>query len=183
MPAGPRSKPKTGPLRENVRLSDLQSCLSALSPAASHGNRGNIDLTSAITSSSDAVNKVISDPERVQKLASHLPDLGEAAPSTSNSPTEVKQQVKDTITSPQFQQAMSLFSNALQSGQLGPVVQQFEVTSDAVAAATTGDMEQFVKALEKKGSSTGSTSSGKESVETMEEDEPAASSAATEKKE
>lgn len=42
-----------------------------------------------------------------------------------------------------------MFSSALQSGQLGPVVSQFQLNDDAVAAAASGDLEQFVKALEK----------------------------------
>jgi len=46
-------------------------------------------------------------------------------------------------------QAVSMFSAALQSGQLGPVVQQFEVGSEAVNAANQGDLEEFVRALQK----------------------------------
>lgn len=49
-----------------------------------------------------------------------------------------------------FFQAVSMFSNALQSGQLGPVVSQFDVNSEAVTAANKGDVEEFVKALEGK---------------------------------
>lgn len=64
-------------------------------------------------------------------------------------PGAIKQQLKDTLASPQFQQALSMFSNALQSGQLGPVVSQFKLSDDAVSAANSGDLEQFVKALEK----------------------------------
>ena len=48
-----------------------------------------------------------------------------------------------------FLQALSMFSAALQSGQLGPVVQQFEVGAEAVDAANQGNMEEFVKALQK----------------------------------
>lgn len=43
-----------------------------------------------------------------------------------------------------------MFSNALQSGQLGPVVSQFDVNTEAVTAANKGDIEEFVKALEGK---------------------------------
>lgn len=45
-------------------------------------------------------------------------------------------------------QAVSLFSTALQSGQLGPIVSQFEVGADAVSAANQGNMEDFVRALQ-----------------------------------
>ena len=48
-----------------------------------------------------------------------------------------------------FVQALSMFSAALQSGQLGPVVQQFEVGAEAVDAANQGNMEEFVRALQK----------------------------------
>lgn len=81
------------------------------------------------------------DSERTSSLAAHLPTI-----ETSDN---TKKQLKDTIASPQFQQALSSFSTALQSGQLGPVVSQFELGSEAIAAANTGDLEQFVKALEK----------------------------------
>jgi 26S proteasome regulatory subunit N13 len=48
---------------------------------------------------------------------------------------------------------VSQFSSALESGQLGPVVSQLSVNSDAVAAATQGNMQEFMKALEKDESS------------------------------
>lgn len=41
-----------------------------------------------------------------------------------------------------------MFSTALQSGQLGPVVSQFEMGPEAVNAANSGNMEEFVKALQ-----------------------------------
>lgn len=91
---------------------------------------------------SEIVNDLISDPERVNTLSVHLPE-------TEDADEDKKQQIKDTIASPQFQQALSLFSNALQSAQLGPVVSQFELTPEAVAAAYSGNLEEFVKALEK----------------------------------
>lgn len=56
--------------------------------------------------------------------------------------------MRSTLQSPQFQQAVSMFSTALQSGQLGPIVSQFEVGADAVQAANQGNMEEFVKALQ-----------------------------------
>lgn len=53
-----------------------------------------------------------------------------------------------TLSSPQFSQALSMFWSALQSGQAGPVVRQFGLGSDAVNAAATGNLEEFVSALE-----------------------------------
>lgn len=53
-----------------------------------------------------------------------------------------------TLSSPQFSQALSMFWSALQSGQAGPVVRQFGMGPDAVNAAATGNIEEFISALE-----------------------------------
>lgn len=107
------------------------------SEAASSGRT--IDLSSTLNA--EVIEKIATDAEKTNTLVAHLPTIG-----TNENP---KQQLKDTVSSPQFQQALSSFSAALQSGQLGPVVSQFQLNSEAVAAANTGDLEQFVKALEK----------------------------------
>lgn len=41
-----------------------------------------------------------------------------------------------------------MFSNTLQSGQLGPVVSQFQLNVEGVTGANSDELEQFVKALE-----------------------------------
>lgn len=41
-----------------------------------------------------------------------------------------------------------MFWSALQSGQAGPVIRQFGLGSDAVNAAASGNIEEFVSALE-----------------------------------
>lgn len=130
-----------------VSLSDLQSFLSGLQAgdlsnnggSAASGRNRSIDLSTAINA--EAVNTIASDGERSNALLAHLP--------TIETNENAKTQLKETISSPQFQQALSMFSSALQSGQLGPVVSQFSLNDEAVAAANTGDLEQFVKALEK----------------------------------
>ena len=42
-------------------------------------------------------------------------------------------------------QAVSLFSHALQTGELGPLVTQFGLGDDSAAATASGDLEAFVK--------------------------------------
>ncbi|XP_049296098.1 proteasomal ubiquitin receptor ADRM1 homolog [Anopheles funestus] len=123
-----------------ILLSDLQNYLSGISATGvdGSGSRQNIDLASAVNSQTLA--SIISDQEKVDALVAHLPQL--------EGDENKKEQLKETISSPQFQQALSMFSNALQSGQLGPVVSQFQLNAEAVAAANAGDLEQFVKALE-----------------------------------
>lgn len=126
-------------------------------------NRGGIDLSTAINA--EAVDKITSDAERTNALLAHLP--------TIDSNDNAKKQLKDTILSPQFQQALSMFSTALQSGQLGPVVSQFELNPEAVAAANTGNLEQFVRALEKHAESikNASTASGTSSTDSKKKDD------------
>lgn len=53
-----------------------------------------------------------------------------------------------TLSSPQFSQALSMFWSALQSGQVGPVIRQFGLGPDAVNAAASGNIEEFVGAME-----------------------------------
>lgn len=135
----------TGAGSDNSRvlLSELQNYLAGINTGAaggsSSGSRRNIDLSSSINS--EALDTVVSNPDYVNSLVAHLPEV--------EGDEDKKQQLKDTLSSPQFQQALSTFSNALQSGQLGPVVSQFQLNTEAVAAAVSGDLEQFVKALEK----------------------------------
>merc|ERR1712083_817297 len=73
--------------------------------------------------------------------------------------------LKGTVQSPQFQQAVSMFSMALQSGQIAPLVREFGLGDEAVAAATQGDMGAFVKALQKEKSGDGGD--GKDAPEDM----------------
>lgn len=126
-----------------VLLSELQNYLSNINTpggaSSSAGTRRNVDLSSAINS--EPVTSILNDPNLLTALQQHLPNIDSA--------TKPEEQVKDTLKSPQFQQALSMFSSALQSGQLGPVVSQFQLSPEVVAAAQSGDLEQFVVALEK----------------------------------
>lgn len=154
-----------------MSLSDLRSFLSTLdggelaaggsSSGANRNGGASIDLSTAI--SSEAVDKIAADAARAEALLAHLP--------TTESGDTAKKQLKDTISSPQFQQALSMFSTALQSGQLGPVVSQFELNSDAVAAANTGDLEQFVKALEKNAEKSAEKNAATKTKDEQEKDE------------
>lgn len=98
-----------------------------------------VDFTAVFNN--ELIDKMTTDENRTNSIARLLPAI--------ESPDTVKNQLKDTVNSPQFQQALTSFSIALQTGQLGPVVSQFDLNSEAVEAADLGDLEQFVKALEK----------------------------------
>ncbi|XP_031631435.1 proteasomal ubiquitin receptor ADRM1 homolog [Contarinia nasturtii] len=148
---------------QKVLLSDLQNFLSGLQSGgegAAGGSGRNIDLASAINT--EALDKITASEGERSRLVAHLP--------TIESSDNDKKQLKDTIQSPQFRQALSSFSTALQSGQLGPVVSQFQLNSEAIAAANTGDLEQFVKALEKSAGSNAKNAEKKEKSDESKQD-------------
>lgn len=162
-------KKKTG--STPIQLSDLQNILSGISVPAdvAASPKLPVDLSSAMTA--EALQPILTNQDFVDQLKPYLPPTA-----TGMAPAE---QLKGTVTSPQFQQAVSLLSSALQSGQLGPLINQFGLGEDAVLAATACDMEAFVKALGKRkegGSSSGSkeedktTESGKKDQDKDEDD-------------
>ncbi|XP_068144803.1 proteasomal ubiquitin receptor ADRM1 homolog isoform X1 [Drosophila tropicalis] len=138
---GKNTSSSSGTTSTGAYANPFQAYLSNLSPEHGAGRSLNIDLSSAL-SGADAINQLISDPDCVKSLIVHLPESEDAD-------EDRKQQIKDHITSPQFQQALAHFSSALQSAQLGPLIKQFELSNDAVAAAYSGNLEEFVRALEK----------------------------------
>ena len=100
----------------------------------------NVDLSTAINS--EALKTLLSNEAFMGKVKDSLP------PSERSPSPPVSQEVASTIQSPQFQSALGIFSSALQSGQLGPLMRQFGLSNTCVLAADNGDMEAFVKALE-----------------------------------
>ncbi|XP_067096077.1 proteasomal ubiquitin receptor ADRM1-like [Osmerus mordax] len=118
-----------------IQLSDLQSILATMNvPSSGQG----VDLASVVTP--EVMAPILANTEVQQRLLPFLPS-GEAL---LQSPDELH----NTITSPQFQQSMSMFSSALASGQLGPLMNQFGLPAEAVDAANKGDVEAFAKAME-----------------------------------
>jgi len=121
-----------------IRLTDLQSILSSMNLPPGATAEGPVDLAGVITPENMA--PIISNPAANQDLLPHLPQ-GEGLERT---PEELRQ----TLGSPQFQQAMGTFQAALQSGQLGPLMGQFGMPSDVSAAAAQGNVEAFMQAME-----------------------------------
>ncbi|KAH8405495.1 hypothetical protein KR215_001038 [Drosophila sulfurigaster] len=156
--ATPTATATTTATTSGAYANPFQAYLSNLSPEHGAGRSLNIDLSTAL-SGADAINQLIADPERVKSLIVHLPD-------SEDGDEDRKQQIKDHISSPQFQQALAQFSNALQSAQLGPVVKQFELSPEAVAAAYSGNLEEFVRALEKSLPAGATMQEGKDAKET-----------------
>uniref|UniRef100_A0A8C1NDV0 Adhesion regulating molecule 1 n=1 Tax=Cyprinus carpio TaxID=7962 RepID=A0A8C1NDV0_CYPCA len=109
-----------------------------------------VDLVSVLTP--EVMAQILANAEVQQRLLPYLPS-GESLPQST-------EELQNTFTSPQFQQhsfwvvlAMNMFSSALASGQLGPLMNQFRLPAEAVEAANKGDVEAFAKAMEGQGKS------------------------------
>ncbi|KAG7477904.1 hypothetical protein MATL_G00074430 [Megalops atlanticus] len=132
-PAAPATPSPTQP----IQLSDLQSILATMNAGGTQG----VDLASVLTP--EVMAPILANAEVQQRLLPYLPS-GESLPQSAD-------EIQNTLTSPQFQQAMSMFSSALASGQLGPLMNQFGLPTEAVDAANKGDVEAFAKAMEGEG--------------------------------
>ncbi|XP_011475811.2 proteasomal ubiquitin receptor ADRM1 [Oryzias latipes] len=118
-----------------IQLRDLQSILATMNvPASSQG----VDLASVLTP--EIMAPILTNSEVQERLIPYLPS-GESLLQSS-------EELHNTLSSPQFQQALSMFSSALASGQLGPLMNQFGLPAEAVDAANKGDVEAFAKAME-----------------------------------
>lgn len=89
----------------------------------------------------ELIDVITQDEERTNSIAGLLPKI--------ESTDTVINQLKATAASPPFQQALTSFTLALQTGQMGPIVAQFDVNTESVEAADIGDLELFVRAMEK----------------------------------
>lgn len=104
-----------------------------------------VDLSAGVNS--EFVKRITSCPNTVKKLKPLLPNFGFTG--SVESKESEHQDVVDTLISPAFQHALSSFCNAFTSGQLGPLVEQFEFGKDAVQAAQSGNLEAFLNAIQK----------------------------------
>ncbi|XP_076349614.1 proteasomal ubiquitin receptor ADRM1-like isoform X2 [Tachypleus tridentatus] len=111
-----------------IQIHDVQSILSGLS-----------DLSSALNA--ETLQPLLSNEEFMDRACELLP-----TPDDSGS-SSLRDNLKMTAQSPQFQQALEIFSAALQSGQLCPLMEQFGMNSDVISAASLGNMEAFVRLL------------------------------------
>ncbi|XP_054752500.1 proteasomal ubiquitin receptor ADRM1-like [Lytechinus pictus] len=122
-----------------IQLRDLQSILSSMNlPGDAAPAQPAVDLSQLMTS--EAMTPILANQEIQQKLIPFLPE-GESLPKDP-------EQLRATLQSPQFKQALGMFTAAFQSGQLGPLMTQFGLSSEATDAANKGDIEAFSKALQ-----------------------------------
>jgi len=139
-----------------IQLTDLQSVLSgirvpegmegALGGAAGGSKEPAVDLSVGLTGT--VVTPLLTNPDFVSKMKKLLP-AGEQEEAAGDEGA-ASSSIDSTIKSPQFKQAVQMFSSGLQSGQLAPLIREFDLGDEAVAAAAAGNLEAFVKAIEKK---------------------------------
>lgn len=148
----PRTSSSVSGTTVPIQLSDLQSIISGLQVppnATSNSSSGpQVDLSGSINY--EALKPLLSNESFMARVKEYLPPrLDESGQAVAVESNQVPEQLAATVSSPQFQQALSLFSAALQSGQLGPLIAQFNLGDECVSAANSGDLEGFVRALEK----------------------------------
>ncbi|CAF2809551.1 unnamed protein product [Rotaria sp. Silwood2] len=141
------STASSGSKSGSIQLSALTNVLANLGSNATQTTEATetsssnpaIDLCDIMTS--ENLIPLLANKDVQEKLLAHLPE-GSTVPNT-------EKELKESIQSPQFRQAVSAFSAALQSGELGPLLVQFDFPDDVVTAANEGDLQAFAQALEK----------------------------------
>jgi len=109
-----------------------------LKALASRVSEETFDLSDAVTL--DVMTPILVNKEVQDKLISFLPE-GDVLPKN-------EEELKKTFGTQQFKRAMNSFCEAVQSGQLGPLLHQFNLPNEVSAAASQGNLMEFAKALE-----------------------------------
>jgi len=142
VPSTTSTEPKAG----SIQMSALTSVLANLgnntteeTEAAASSSKPTIDLYDIITS--ENLIPLLSNKDVQEKLRVHLPE--------GNTILNTEDELRESIRSPEFRQAVNAFGIALQSGELGPVLAQFNFPDEVINAANQGDIQAFAKALEK----------------------------------
>ncbi|CAF4511793.1 unnamed protein product [Rotaria socialis] len=150
-PAAPKIAATTGSAGASksgaIQLSALSNILANLSDrsttqdatGAAPANKPAIDLYDIMTT--ENLIPILSNKDVQESLRAHLPE--------GSTITGSEKELRDSIQSPQFRQAVGTFSVALQTGQLGPVLAQFGLPDEAITAANEGDIQAFAQAMEK----------------------------------
>lgn len=153
---GNSQRPTTSARPGPVQLADLQNLLSNYVLPKPVKKEYPTNLCLGITK--ETIDPLLKKPEFLEKMKQHLPDVK----------CDVANEVSSTISTPQFQQALALFSSGIESGQLGSVMKEFGFGSSVVAAAVSGEMDLFIKALQEEEKKKASSSQENEDVDMKE---------------
>lgn len=129
--------PKSSKPSKKAKLgaADLQNAFGMVSQGT---KKQTYDLTKVL--GSESLVDMISNKEVQERLNEHMPK--------DEKIKETKEELRAAVGSPQYQQAVQAFQEALESGQLAPVLQQFNLPESAIKAAASGDMKAFAEAME-----------------------------------
>lgn len=132
--AQPAAQAEASESSGRIQLSDLKKIITGMEGVEDE----QMNLASVI--SPEQIAPVLANPDIQARLKPYLPE-GELLPQTEG-------EVINTLSTPQFQQAMASFGAALASGQLGPLMGQFGLGEDVANAAAAGDVHAFAKAMQ-----------------------------------
>lgn len=142
-PATPAAPAASQPTLQLSHLQDILSNMGAVPKDGAGGPTGGapkpeVNLAEAITP--EKMIPILADSQVQERLKPFLPQ-GETIGST-------EEELRATVHSPHFRSAMSSFSSALATGQLGPALAQFALPEAAQEAASRGDVAGFAKAMQ-----------------------------------
>jgi len=124
-------------LTPRIQLADLQTILSGFD-VMDESSPMEVDLSSTLTA--EAMIPILANADVQERLIPLLPEAADLP--------KTEEELRATVHSPQFHQALQSFSSALSSGQLGPLMRQFGLDDTSVAAASGGDMLAFARAMQ-----------------------------------
>ncbi|KAJ1976475.1 hypothetical protein H4R33_006432 [Dimargaris cristalligena] len=140
-----------------------------------HSSTDDVDLPDVL--SPETLNTLLADPEVCTALFPYLPESpgaeapasgrGSSATPTPSTPHQRSpQEVRQIVRSPPFQHALRSLSYALQTGQLGPLIQQLGLPHDA-----SYSVESFLRAIENQvKQESGTNQSSSQQSDNMDED-------------
>lgn len=114
----------------NPQLSELRNIISNIEVPASQ--QAPLDLSRVLTP--QAIGPLLNNPHICQALFPHLPE----------STSRTREEIEEVVRSSQFQQALRSLGAALESGALGPLVQQLGLDPSAA-----NGVEAFLRAIER----------------------------------
>jgi len=158
-----------GTASKKLKMGDLANAFSMVR------NTQQYDMTKVL--GTESLVNMLGNKDVQDRLNEHMPKDSKIGGSPGD--------IRAAIGSPQYQQAVQAFQEALESGQLGPVLAQFKLPESAIKAAGTGNMKAFAEAMqgEKTKSEESSTSTAAAEKMSDEKDEKKDEKTEQEKKE
>ncbi|CAH8578579.1 unnamed protein product [Schistosoma turkestanicum] len=127
-----------------IQLQDLRNILSSISTGIRNSsNNTKVELNDVLNV--DNLHSLLNKPEIQERLLPHLPPLDPESTSTND-----LENLTTNIQSSQFKTTLKSFSAAFQTGELAPVLAQFNLGIKADEAARQGDLVAFSNALQEK---------------------------------